>query len=76
MLGDFILGTDLIATMPRALAETVYHGLAHCAPPLDLPRVEYHLVWHRRYDHSGRNQWLRELVMNARSSSAEGGAPS
>ncbi len=65
MLGDLIRGTDIVATMPSRLAKT-YHGLKHTPPPFVLPSIEYHLVWHRRYEQSGRNMWLRKLALNSR----------
>ncbi|MEL7465220.1 MAG: LysR family transcriptional regulator [Pseudomonadota bacterium] len=64
-LGEFIKGTDIIATMPLKLAEYAYRDLAHCEPPLPLPRLRYDLVWHRRFDHSGRNGWLRRIICDA-----------
>ena len=63
-LGEFVVGTDIIATMPRRLGGiAAYRDLAQCAPPVDLPCVEYELVWHRRYENSGRNLWLRTQIM-------------
>ncbi|MEM6385577.1 MAG: LysR family transcriptional regulator [Pseudomonadota bacterium] len=66
MLGDLVQGTDIVATMPSRLATAAYANLAYTEPPFVLPSVEYHLVWHRRYEHSGRNAWLRAQVMAAR----------
>lgn len=66
MLGDLIRGTDIIATMPERLGGAVYTGLAKCPPPISLPPIRYDLVWHRRYEHSGRNILLRNLVLSAR----------
>lgn len=66
MLGDLIVGTDVIVTMPQRLADFTYRGLAVCPVPIDLPEIVYHLVWHRRYEHSGRNMWLRQLVLDTR----------
>ncbi|MGR3515129.1 MAG: LysR family transcriptional regulator [Paracoccaceae bacterium] len=66
MLGDLIKGTDTIATMPSRLAVSSYDGLACVPPPFALPPIEYHLVWHRRYEQSGRNMWLREQILEAR----------
>ncbi|MEM9971080.1 MAG: LysR family transcriptional regulator [Pseudomonadota bacterium] len=63
MLGDLIRGTDVIATMPRALSQSVYKDLAHCPPPIPLPDIHYELVWHRRHEHSGRNLWLRQQLL-------------
>lgn len=67
MLGDLVKGTDIVATMPQRLAVAAYQGLAFCAPPFALPDIEYDLVWHRRYEESGRNAWLRKQVLAARS---------
>lgn len=69
MLGDLIRGTDIVATMPKKLAET-YHGLKHSPPPIVLPAVEYHLVWHRRYEQSGRNMWFRKATLSSRQTTA------
>ncbi len=66
MLGELIKGTDLVATMPRRLVHGAYRQLACCPVPFDLPDISYDLVWHRRYEHSGRNAWLRELVLSSR----------
>ena len=74
MLGDLIKGTDIVATMPSRLAGSTYHGLAWTTPPFVLPAIEYHLVWHRRYEQSGRSMWLREQVLAARTASLSGEA--
>ncbi len=65
MLGDMIRGTDVVATMPKRLAAT-YHNLKHTPPPFVLPAIEYQLVWHRRYEQSGRNMWLRKIALSSR----------
>lgn len=66
MLGEFIRGSDLITTMPARMGEAVYGTLASCEPPFPLSPLAYDLVWHRRMEHSGRNQWLRDIVLAAR----------
>ena len=66
MLGGLVKGTDLIATMPRRLARSVYSDLAFAEPPLDLPRLAYDLVWHRKYESSGRHSWLRDIILASR----------
>ena len=64
MLGDLLLGTNLIATMPGKLAGATFAGLSHCPPPIKLPDLVYDLVWHRRNEHSGRSLWLRNLIQS------------
>lgn len=65
MMGDLIKGTDLISTMPKKLATTAYRDLAYCPVPFKVRPLAYELVWHRRYEHSGRNMWLRQNVIAA-----------
>ena len=67
MLGGLIKGTDMVATMPRRLAGHSYQGLSFVVPPFSVPDIVYDLVWHRRYESSGRNMWLRKLTLDARS---------
>ena len=62
-LGEFLRGTDMIATMQSSLGLSVLQGLATCKPPFDLPRVNHDLVWHKRTDSSPRNVWLRNLAL-------------
>jgi len=64
-LAHLIEGTDVIATMPRRLSNASYSGLKMCVPPVKIPDLQYELVWHRRYEHSGRNIWLRNLLKQA-----------
>ncbi|MEP1610312.1 MAG: LysR family transcriptional regulator [Roseobacter sp.] len=63
-LGQFITGTDMIATMPLGLSRESYRNLAHCAPPIEMPDITYDLVWHRRFEGSGRNLWFRQLLLD------------
>ena len=71
MLGDLILGTDIIATMQLKLADSIFKGLRHCPAPIDLPEVVYDLVWHRRNEHSGRNHWIRDLIQSHQGPASE-----
>ncbi|MEM9306620.1 MAG: LysR family transcriptional regulator [Pseudomonadota bacterium] len=66
MLGDLIQGTDIITTMPRRLADHSYRGLSYAELPFAVSKIVYDLVWHRRYENSGRNIWLRELILATR----------
>ncbi|MDD9920822.1 MAG: LysR family transcriptional regulator [Boseongicola sp.] len=65
MLGSFIKGTELIATMPSRLFNAGYGALAYSEPPFPLPKLSYDLVWHRRGEDSGRNRWLRGVVLDS-----------
>lgn len=64
MLGHLIEGTDIVATMPKRLSQSGYSALAHAPPPIDLPHLSYDLVWHRKFEHSGRHIWFRKLMQD------------
>jgi len=56
--------SDLIATVPRGLAETMPRdSIRVFEPPLALPRVRISLYWHERYDSDPGNAWLRGLYL-------------
>jgi DNA-binding transcriptional LysR family regulator len=53
--------SDVVATLPRTMAETVASelNLRVVQPPLDLPVVDISQYWHERYHKDAGNQWLR-----------------
>lgn len=65
LLAEMIRGTDLIATLPSQLAQTVFYGLQSCALPLVQSELNFDLVWHRRYDNSARLKWLRDVIQKS-----------
>nr|WP_242665941.1 LysR family transcriptional regulator [Paraburkholderia ginsengiterrae] len=64
-LGAIIKSTDLIATLPRHIGETLakVNDLAvhPCPVPVDGFAVRQH--WHARYHHEAGNRWLRGLMV-------------
>lgn len=66
MLGDLIRGSNLIATMPKGLSRNAYRSLSYVPPPFELSKIQYELVWHRRYENSGRHLWLRNMILEVR----------
>ncbi|WP_116137293.1 LysR family transcriptional regulator [Trinickia diaoshuihuensis] len=64
-LGTIVQTTDLIATLPRHIGETLAaaNGLAvhPCPVPVDGFSVRQH--WHARYHHEAGNRWLRGVVV-------------
>lgn len=59
-----IESSDLIATVPRDLANIcVHHGdIRIVEPPFKSPAVEVRQFWHRRFHQDAANVWLRGLV--------------
>ena len=53
--------TDLVAVMPRQLAEAVseIYGLQQFPLPFDIPAVPTYLIWHPSRRDDQANQWLR-----------------
>ncbi|MET9697305.1 LysR family transcriptional regulator [Streptomyces sp. NPDC006529] len=54
--------TDLVVTLPEAVTRAAreHLGLAALPPPLALPDVPLHLLWHQRYENDRAHAWLRE----------------
>jgi len=58
--------TDLIVTVPRAVAE-FFSGLVDLQmldPPIDVPEFAVKQYWHRRFHHDARVIWLRTMVFD------------
>ncbi|MEX3933785.1 LysR family transcriptional regulator [Paraburkholderia phymatum] len=64
-LGTIIQTTDLIATLPRHIGETLAqaNGLAVHACPVPVEGFAVRQHWHARYHHEAGNGWLRGVVM-------------
>jgi DNA-binding transcriptional LysR family regulator len=55
--------TDLLAVMPRHLAAVLMDdGLRMEDLPFDSAPFDWMLYWHRRYDQSNANGWLRDRI--------------
>lgn len=63
-LGAIVSTTDLIATLPRNIGETLarMHRLAVFDCPLAVPTFEVKQHWHARYHEDASNRWLRGMV--------------
>lgn len=70
-LSAILSSTDLIATLPRHIGETLARaaGLRVLACPLAIPGFTVKQYWHARYHHDSANRWLRgvcaELFMKS-----------
>jgi DNA-binding transcriptional LysR family regulator len=63
-LGAIIQTTDLIATLPRHIGETLARAndLAVHACPIPVEGFAVRQHWHARYHHEAGNRWLRGVV--------------
>ena len=63
-LSGIVSATDLIATLPRQIGETLagWAGVKVLECPLRVPAVDIQQHWHARYHHDPGNQWLRGAV--------------
>lgn len=59
--------SDLVATMPRRLAEMFRESEAVqlLAVPFEIGRMDFHLYWHASRDADPGNQWFRKMVKRA-----------
>jgi DNA-binding transcriptional LysR family regulator len=66
-LPGIILNTDLIATLPRGLADLLKENLKVkvLRPPVDLPNLQARIYWHERYHRESGNKWLRGAITEA-----------
>jgi DNA-binding transcriptional LysR family regulator len=56
--------TDLVVTVTNKLAEATMDrfDLVMRPHPIDLPRIQINMFWHRRLDQDRGNRWLRNLI--------------
>ncbi|WP_042264081.1 LysR family transcriptional regulator [Paraburkholderia heleia] len=56
--------TGMTATVMKriALNSPAGHKLALFAPPMPLPEIVFHVIWHRRSEGNLAQQWLRALI--------------
>jgi len=71
-LGAIIRSTDLIATLPRHIGETLAqsNGLSVFRCPISVEGFAVRQHWHPRYHHEAASRWLRSTVMELFGSSA------
>ncbi len=73
-LSAILSSSDLIATLPRHIGETLARaaGLRVLPCPFEMPGFTVKQYWHARYHHDAGNRWLRglcaELFMKSGSS--------
>ncbi|WP_312977673.1 LysR family transcriptional regulator [Stutzerimonas nitrititolerans] len=59
-----VSATDLVVTVTNKLAEATMERfeLVMRPHPIDLPRVQINMFWHRRFHQDAGNRWLRGLI--------------
>jgi LysR family transcriptional regulator, nod-box dependent transcriptional activator len=64
LLASFVIGTDLLATMPESLAKLSAQYLPLKILPLPLPIPPYTMCiqWHRYHDHDPGSRWFRGIL--------------
>ena len=57
--------TGMAATILKRVAQQAQasHGLMLFAPPLALPEIVFHLIWHRRSDSHPAQRWFRGFIV-------------
>lgn len=63
-VGNLLANTDLIATVPQRVAQTLV-GIARVkalAPPYRFPNFSIKQHWHERYHYDPANRWFRSIV--------------
>jgi DNA-binding transcriptional LysR family regulator len=67
-LPGIILGTDLVATLPKGLGDLMQENVKVriFPPPVALPSFQAHIYWHERYHREPGNKWLRGVIARCR----------
>ena len=55
--------TTIAANMAAVFA--IKNNLAFQKLPIDLPKVEQHLIWHSSDDNEGPHLWMKDLLIEA-----------
>jgi len=73
---QLLVGTSRIATLHRRLATFYarYLPLKLVKPPLEIPRLEESMQWHKSRDHDPGTVWLRSVFKSAIAESSLNGA--
>lgn len=60
-----VTGTDLIATIPGRLAQSMKQlaSIKVLPPPIALPKIRVSLYWHERFHREPGNAWLRNVYI-------------
>ncbi|MEH6444331.1 MAG: LysR family transcriptional regulator [Oceanospirillaceae bacterium] len=61
-LAAMIEGTDIVATMPARLENSVFKGFSNTELPFDHPNFDIVKIWHAKNNLSKRHKWLKELL--------------
>lgn len=72
LVPQLLIGTSRIATVHRRLATFYeqYLPLRFVPPPLEIPRLEEFMQWHKSRDPDPGTAWLRSVLKNALNSNA------
>ncbi len=57
-------GSEYVATVLRRVVRVSGSAreIMMFEPPVEMPGVQFHMLWHRRTDESSAYEWLRELI--------------
>jgi DNA-binding transcriptional LysR family regulator len=61
-----ITSSDMIATVPRRLAETMkqFASIQVLPAPVTLPKIKISLYWHERFHRDAGSAWLRNIYLH------------
>jgi DNA-binding transcriptional LysR family regulator len=67
-VGHILSNSDMIATVPEVLAHRVAEpfNLTWRPHPVKLPEISIGMFWHSKFHRDAANQWLRNLMFEAR----------
>lgn len=64
-LAGLVKGTEMVMTMHSNLKQSVFSEFEYCDSPVPFPDFIVDMHWHKQFENSPRNVWLRNLVAAA-----------
>ena len=74
-VGHILANTDMVATVPKALALRLAEpfNLTWTAHPVKLPEISVGMFWHAKMHRSAENRWFRDFVFELNHNVSAGG---
>lgn len=61
-IAPFLYGSQMLATLPGLLQNSMLRGLESCPVPVKCPPMPMYMIWHMRYRHDPVNSWVRKTL--------------
>lgn len=60
---QMLLGSTLVAALPAKLEHSILKGFSTAPSPVQIERLNFNLLWHKKTHVSRKHKWLREQIV-------------